>query len=111
MPGFTAKPPIKHIYLSPKYYGIFMTRGDSCFMSANPADYVKIRDGLYLVSIMEERRSGIQLSFLIETELLQDVVGHFGISAGNEVGQDEPRIVCTVMEGRKGRWAPMETVF
>lgn len=65
MPAFTGKPPIKHIYLSPKYYGIFMTRDDTCFMSADPAEYIRIRDDLYLVTVVEERRSGIQLSFLI----------------------------------------------
>lgn len=110
MPGFTDKPPIKHIYLSPEYYAIHMTRPDgSCFMSADPADYIRIKEGVCLVSIIEERRSGIQLSFLINTDILQDIVGHFGISAGNEIGQDEPRIVCTVMTGRKGKWVPMET--
>jgi len=112
MPGFTKKPPIKHIYLSSHYYAIAMTRPDgSCFISADPADYIKIKENVFLVSAIEERRSGIQLTFLINTELLEDLVGHFGISAGNEIGQDEPRIVCTLMTGRKGKWAPMETVF
>lgn len=111
MPAFTKKPPIKHIYLSPKYYGIFMTRGDACFMSADPAEYIRIRQGLYLVTVVEERRSGIQLSFLINTDLVEDVVGHFGISMGNEENEDTPRIACTVMTGRKGRFVPMETVF
>lgn len=112
MPAFTKKPPIKHIYLSPLYYGIFMTREDgSCYMAADPADYIRIRENLYLVSVIEARRSGIQLNFLINTTLLEDVVGHFGISAGNERGQDEPKIVCTVMTGRKGTFVPMETRF
>lgn len=111
MPAFTGKPPIKHIYLSPKYYGIFMTRDDACFMSADPAEYIRIRDGLYLVTVVEERRSGIQLTFLINTDLLEDVVGHFGISMGNEMGEDTPQIACTMMTGRKGTFVPMETVF
>lgn len=111
MPTFTKKPPIKHIYLSPLYYGIFMTREDgTCYMAADPADYICIRENLYLVSVIEARRSGIQLNFLINTDLLEDVVGHFGISAGNERGQDEPKIVCTVMTGRKGTFVPMETL-
>ena len=112
MPAFTKKPPIKHIYLSPLYYGIFMTREDgTCYMAADPADYIRIRGNLYLVSVIEARRSGIQLNFLINTDLLEDVVGHFGISAGNERGQDEPKIVCTVMTGRKGTFVPMETLW
>ena len=112
MPAFTKKPPIKHIYLSPLYYGIFMTREDgTCYMAADPADYLRIRGNLYLVSVIEARRSGIQLNFLINTDLLEDVVGHFGISAGNERGQDEPKIVCTVMTGRKGTFVPMETLW
>lgn len=111
MPTFTKKPPIKHIYLSPLYYGIFMTREDgTCYMAADPADYIRIRENLYLVSVIEARRSGIQLNFLINTDLLEDVVGHFGISVGNECGQDEPKIVCTVMTGRKGTFVPMETL-
>ncbi len=111
MPAFTNKPPIKHIYLSEKYYAIFMTRKDECFMSADPADYVKIKDGLYLISVIEQRRSGIQLCFLINTDTLQDIVGHFGISAGNELDDITPSIVCTVMTGRKGTFVPMETLF
>lgn len=111
MPAFTGKPPIKHIYLSPLYYGIFMTREDNtCYMTADPADYIRIRDDLYFLSVIEARRSGIQLDFLINTSLLEDVVGHFGISAGNELGQDTPKIVCTVMTGRKGTFVPMETL-
>lgn len=111
MPAFTGKPPIKHIYLSPLYYGIFMTRDDNtCYMTADPADYIRIREDLYLLSVVEARRSGIQLNFLINTTLLEDVVGHFGISAGNELGQDQPKIVCTVMTGRKGTFVPMETL-
>ncbi len=111
MPVFTKKPPIKHIYLSPLYYGIFMTReDDTCYMAADPADYIRIREDLYLISVIEARRSGIQLNFLINTRLLEDVLGHFGISAGNERGQDDPKIVCTVMTGRKGTFVPMETL-
>ena len=110
MPAYTNKPPIKHIYLSPEYYGIRMTRDDECYMTADPADYVRIRDDLYLVSIVEKRRSGIQLTFLINTSLLQDVVGHFGISTGNEPGQDKAEIICTVMTGRQGEWSTLQSL-
>ena len=65
---------------------------------------------MFLVSAIEERRSGIQLTFVINIESLEDVVGHFGISSGNEVG-DKIRIVSTVMTGRKGKWTELETVF
>lgn len=109
MPSYTNKPPIKHIYLSPMYYGIYMTRNDECYMTADPADYVKLKDNLYLISIIEKHRSGIQLTFVINTELVEDVVGHFGISAGNELDKIEPKIVCTMITGRKGRFVPMET--
>lgn len=88
-----------------------MTRDDACFMSADPAEYIRIRDDLYLVTVVEERRSGIQLTFLINTDLLEDVVGHFGISMGNEMGENTPQIACTMMTGRKGTFVPMETVF
>lgn len=37
---------------------------------------------------MEERRPGIQLTFLIKTDQLQDVVGHFGISADLPIGPE-----------------------
>ena len=110
MPEHTGKPPIKHSYVCPEYYAIHMTRPDgTCFMSADPADYVKVKDDVFFLSVVEERRSGLQLNFLINTELLEDIVGHFGINAGNEIGQDEPKIICTVMTGRKGKWAPLET--
>lgn len=110
MPSYTGKPPIKHIYLSPMYYGIYMTRDDECYMTADPADYIKLKDNLYLISIIEKHRSGIQLTFTINTELIEDVVGHFGISAGNELDGSKPKIVCTMITGRKGQFVPMETV-
>lgn len=110
MPSYTMKPPIKHIYLSPMYYGIYMTRDDTCYMTADPADYIKIKEDVYVISIIEKHRSGIQLTFAINTNLIEDVVGHFGISAGNELDGSEPKVVCTMITGRKGRFVPMETI-
>ena len=112
MPAFTGRPPMKHIYLSPKYYAIFMIRDeDECYQCADPADYIKIKDDLYLVVVTEHRRSGMRIAFLIDTNDLHDIGCHFGISAGNEVGSIEPKIKCSVMTGRTGTFVPMETVF
>ena len=72
---------IKHIYSSPVYYSYAMENRDGEFwMAANPADYVKINDHMYVFSFIEERQTGSQGVFLINMNTLHDVGSFFSIS-------------------------------
>ena len=51
-------------------------------MASNPADYVKIRDGLYLFSFIEERQLGIQAIFLIDLKEVRDIGCFYGVGSG-----------------------------
>lgn len=73
---------VKHIYTAPLYYTYQMTNdaGD-CWVASNPANYLKIRENVYVFSFVEERQAGTQGFFLINMENLHDVGSFFGIQA------------------------------
>lgn len=73
-------PPIKHIYSSEYYYTYVMQFGDRCWMASNPADFIEIRDNLYIFSFIEERQAGTQGFFLINLDTLRDVGSFLGIN-------------------------------
>lgn len=73
---------IKHIYSSPRYYTYQMTNDEGqCWMASNPADFLKIADGIYVFSFLEDRQVGTQGFFLINMKTLHDVGSFFGIHA------------------------------
>ena len=71
---------IKHIYNCDIYYTYKNLTAMGTWMATNPADYVKIRDGLYLFSFVEERQVGIQAIFLIDTARMHDIGCFYGCS-------------------------------
>ena len=73
---------IKHIYNCDIYYTYKNLTAQGTWMATNPADYVKIRDGLYLFSFVEERQVGIQAIFLIDMARMHDIGCFYGISSG-----------------------------
>lgn len=73
---------IRHIYTAPLYYTYYMTDAEGrCWVASNPADYVKVRDELYIFSFVEERQAGTQGFFLINLNTLHDVGSFFGLQA------------------------------
>jgi hypothetical protein len=72
-------------------------------MASNPADYIKIKDHLYVFSLLEERQTGTQGVFLINTETLHNIGGFVGINEQN-------RFECYTV-GAKGEWSTMQTYF
>ena len=94
-------PPIKHIYSSEYYYTYVMKMGDRCWMASNPADFVQIRDNLFIFSFLEERQAGTQGFFLINLDTLRDVGSFLGI---NSEGKFESYTV-----GAKGEETTMYT--
>jgi hypothetical protein len=88
-------PKIKHMYITPFFYTVSGVRSPD-WAASNPADYVKIRDGVYVFSFLEWRQSGAQGFFLMDFYQMHDVGCFFGM---------EPEgIVCYTI-GAKGEWA------
>ena len=94
---------IKHIYMAPTYYTVCAAHPDGSvpWASTNPADYVKIRDNLYLFSFLEERQAGAQCTFLMDLQHLHDVGAFFGVHLHG--------LECYCV-GAKGRWATWYTL-
>lgn len=96
-PNFTR---VKHIYISNLFYSYSMDTDDGPWMATNPADYVKVRDGLYIFSFVEERQPGVQMLLLIDTEKLHDIgcifgVSENGMSSGCVGGRGEKMGLCS----------------
>ena len=77
---FPDREAIQHIYSSPLYYTYVMRPGDMEWIATNPANYVKINDHLCIFSFIEERQTGVQGFFLINTETLHDVGAFLGVN-------------------------------
>ena len=73
---------VKHIYTCDVYYTYVNRHPEGFWMASNPADYVKIRDGLYLFSFIEERQLGIQAIFLIDLKEVRDIGCFYGVGSG-----------------------------
>lgn len=93
---------IKHIYCCNTYYTYCASTPMGDWMATNPADYVKIRDNLYLFSFVEERQHGLQAEFLIDTEKLHDIGCFFGFS---------PDHISSACVGALGTKANILTLF
>ena len=97
---------IKHIYTSPRYYTVTNKikgrDGEDIYICAsNMADYIKIREGLYIFTLVEEGMAGVQLFFLMDLYKLHDVGCWYGVNAGG--------LRCYGV-GARGKWAPMYTL-
>ena len=73
---------IKHIYNCDVYYTYENVSPMGIWMATNPADYVKIRDGVYLFSFVEERQVGLQAIFLIDMARMHDIGSFYGAGSG-----------------------------
>ena len=76
-------PPIQHIYTSPAYYTSVMAYPDqeAMWSATNPVVYIKLRDGVYIFSFVEERQTGVQGFFMMDLNGMHDVGSFFGVSA------------------------------
>jgi len=74
---------IKHMYTSDIFYSYTMPNVKGSWMASNPADYVKLRDNVYIFSFVEERQGGVQGLFVIDLEHLHDMGCFYGYSAPN----------------------------
>ena len=75
--GFTQ---VKHIYNSNLFYTYSMDTADGPWMATNPADYIKVRDHIYIFSFVEERQPGLQMLLLINLDTLHDIGCFFGVN-------------------------------
>ena len=86
---------IRHMYTSNLYYTYGAAAPMGAWMATNPANYVKIRDDMYLFSFVEERQAGLQGLFLIDMNKLHDIGSFFG------VGRDHMSSTCFGAVGTK----------
>jgi len=96
---------IQYIFSSCRYYTYAMKFGESeCWMATNPADYLKLKEGLYIMSVVEERQPGVQLVMLMNLNIMRDVQSCFGLGGTREEG---PHIETWMHANRKGRFVEM----
>ncbi len=88
-------PRIKHMYITPFFYTVTGVRNPD-WAATNPADYVKIRDGVYIFSFLEWRQNGAQGFFLMDLYQMHDVGCFYGL---------EPEGIVCYSVGAKGEWA------
>ena len=69
---------VKHMYTSNLYYTYSMSTEDGAWIASNPADYVKLRDGVFLFSFVEERQPGTQGLFVIDVNNSHDMGCFYG---------------------------------
>lgn len=94
---------IKHMYTSNLYYTYSHPSPKlGAWMATNPADYVKLRDDMYIFSFVEERQHGLQGIFMINTTTCHDVGCFYGASADH---------LTSSCFGAKGVPADITTVF
>jgi hypothetical protein len=71
----------QHIYsTSESYSWSIMMNGEPGMMWSSPCKYVKIRDGVYMMSWIEHRSAGTQGTFLFNTKTMHDCGTCFGIT-------------------------------
>ncbi len=94
---------IKHMYVSNLYYTYsHPSKNYGAWMATNPADYVKLRDNVFLFSFVEERQHGLQALFVIDLNRYHDIGCFYGVSA------DHMTSACI---GAKGTPAELTTIF
>ena len=94
---------IKHMYVSNLYYTYSHPGGDNgAWMATNPADYIKVRDNIYIFSFVEERQHGLQALFLIDLNQYHDIGCFYGARANH---------LASACIGAKGTPAPLTTIF
>ena len=93
---------IKHIYNSNLYYTYGAMTAQGAWLATNPADYVKIRDNLFLFSFVEERQGGVQAIFLIDLDRMHDVGCFYGAGHGH---------LSSSCVGAVGKKADILTIF
>jgi len=72
---------VKHMYTSNLFYTYSVPGASGAWMASNPADYVKLRDNVYIFSFIEERQIGTQGLFVIDLEHLHDMGCFYGYGA------------------------------
>ena len=93
---------IKYIFSSDRYYTYYMRFPESneYWMATNPADYIHIRDDLFLFSVVEERQAGFQLTMLMNFTLLTDIQSGFGYGGSDDLKVE--RLETVMRSGRVG---------
>ena len=92
----------KHIYNSNLFYTYTNLTAGGAWMASNPADYVKIRDNIYVFSFVEERQGGVQALFLMDLNQMHDVGCFYSAGHGH---------LSSACIGAVGKYADPTTIF
>jgi CheY-like chemotaxis protein len=102
---------MKYIFCSPNYYTYAMSFGeDKYWMSTNPSEYVKVKEGLYLMSVVEVRQAGFELNMLMNLDIMRDVQSGFGIGTDGPT-ENPDKVEAFLRMGRYGSYSTMETIY
>ena len=93
---------VKHMYNSNLYYTYTMQTENGAWMAANPADYVKLRDNVFIFSFVEERQPGVQGLFVIDVNSRHDMGCFYGYS---------PEHITSACVGAIGTPGGISTIF
>lgn len=95
---------VKHMYTSNLFYTYCVASPTAgAWMATNPADYVKLRDNVFIFSFVEERQIGTQGLFVIDLENLHDMGCFYGYGVEN---------LCSACIGAIGvRTDELSTIF
>ncbi len=101
------RPPIKYVFSAPEYCTYVMRFADdnTYFMSSCPCECVKLKEGLYLCALIEQRQAGFHMFTVMNTKTMHDVQTGFGYA--NDPDQYRMHMRC----GRVGRWTTMDSIF
>lgn len=104
-------PIIKYIIGAPNYYTYAMQIGQEHYwVATNPCEYVKIKEGVYLMSILESRQSGFLLNTLMNFDIMRDVQSGFGL--GTDGPKEAPNIIETFLRrGRHGKFTTTDVLW
>lgn len=69
---------VKHMYTSNLFYTYAVPASKGAWLASNPADYIKLRDDVFIFSFVEERQIGTQGLFVIDLNHLHDMGCFYG---------------------------------
>ena len=101
------RPPIKYVFSAPEYCTYIMRwkEDNTYFMSSCPCECVKLKEGLYLCALIEQRQAGFHMFTVMNTKTMHDVQTGFGYA--NDPDEYRMHMRC----GRVGHWTTMDSIF
>lgn len=105
------RPLFKQMYIAPEFYNYVHEYPESneCWMTTNPALYVRLGKGLYLISALKERQTGAHLLSLINTDKMLERELEFGFIGDDQLSGDD-FFRMTLQAERTGCWTTIDSL-